>query len=136
MSAGRNMPQRGFQTDQGLRHGRVMLAMKGAQFVENLMTLLQSRMAEHLPAGNHLEGAAAKARRDLDAGVAGVLARGPPLHGHGAEVMIADGQVVGDTQDGSAKLAVGAAAQRAVAEIDLVALVAGGTQTRAAGNAA
>src|SRR5437867_8341518 len=111
MSAGRNVADGRFQTGERLRHGRVMLAMKGEQFVENVMALLHSRMAEHLSAGNHLEGDAAKARRDLDAGVAGVLASGPPLDGQGAEGVIADGQVVGESQDGSAKLAVGAADQ-------------------------
>jgi len=55
-------------------------------------------MAEHLSAGHHLEGNAAKARGDLDARVAWVLANGPPLPGHGAEVTIADGQIVGDAR--------------------------------------
>src|SRR5713101_3887789 len=135
MSAGRNVPDRGLQTGQGLRQGRVMLAVKGQQFVENVMALLQGRMMEHLSAGHHLIGDATETLGDFDMGMSRVFTGRPPTHGQGVEVVIAQNQVVGDAEDGGAEPAIGAAAQGAVAEIDLVALVTGGTQTGAAGDA-
>src|SRR5712692_989993 len=69
MSAGWNVPDRGFQTGQGFRHGRVMLAVKGEQFVENVMALLQGRMVEHLSAGHHVVGDATETLGDFDMGM-------------------------------------------------------------------
>ena len=125
------MPDRGLQTGQGLRHGRVMLAVKGQQFVENVMALLQGRMVEHLSAGHHVVGDATETLGDFDMGMSRVFTGRPPTHGQGVEVVIAQNQVVGDAEDGGPEPAIATAAQGAVAEIDLVALVAGGTQARA-----
>src|SRR5712691_12329812 len=99
------------------------------------MALLQGRMVEHLSAGHHVVGDATETLGDFDMSMSRVFTGRPPTHGQSVEVVIAQNQVVGDGEDGGAEPAVGATAQGPVAEIDLVALVAGGTQTRAAGDA-
>src|SRR5262249_12612513 len=94
----------------------------------------QAGVAEHLPAGDHLEGDAAEAQRDLDVAVPRVFALRGPGGGQGLEVMVAEHQVVSDAEDGGAERAVAVAHQRSVYYVYLITLVAGGPQAGAAGD--
>jgi hypothetical protein len=73
--------------------------MEGAQLVENVVPALDARMAEHLAAGDHLEGATAQAQTDPDADVPWILALARPLHGQMLKVVIAEDEVVGAAED-------------------------------------
>src|SRR5260370_8640908 len=108
-----------------------MVGGEGQEFVENVMAVLQGRMVEHLSAGHHVVGDATETLGDFDMGMSRVFTGRPPTHGQSVEVVIAQDQVVSDAEDGGAEPAIGAAAQGAVAEIDLVALVPGRTRTPA-----
>ena len=86
-----------------------MLAMEGHEFGDDVVPLLEARVAEHLSAGHDLVGDAAEAQADLDACVPWVLALALPGVGQGVEVLVALDEVVGGAQDGGAELAVAAA---------------------------
>ena len=55
------------QITQHFHHASAVLAMKGSQFVQDVVSPLDARMAEYLPAGHHLKGDATEAQADLDA---------------------------------------------------------------------
>src|SRR5436190_22649947 len=101
-----------------------MAAVEGRQLVEDIMPALDAGMAKYLPAGDHLEGDAAEAQANLDAGVPRVLALGGPLRRQPLEVVVAHDQVVGDAQDGGAEGAAAVSHQRTVGAIHLITLVA------------
>ena len=90
----------GLQIAEHLGHGRVVLAMEGIQFVEDVVTALDAGMAKDLAAGDHLEGNAAEAHTDPDMAVPGVLALAGPLRGQVLEVVVAADEVVRDAEDG------------------------------------
>ncbi len=101
----------------------VVVAVEGDQFVQDVVSALQARVAEHLAAGDDLVGDAAEAHGDLDACVPRVPALGLPDTGQDVEVVVAQDEVVGDAQDGGAEFAVAATHQGAIGFVYLVALV-------------
>jgi hypothetical protein len=109
-------------------------AVEGEQLVEDGAALAQAGVAEHLPAGDHVEGDAAKAGGDFHMAVTRVLAGGLPGGAEQAEAGVAPQEIVRDPEDDGAEGAVGAADQRAVGAIDAVALVARREQAGAAGD--
>src|SRR6516165_2611907 len=123
-----------FEVAQDLVHGRVVLAMKGRELVEDVMPSRDGWVPKDLPAGHDLEGDATEAQADLDAAVARVLALGTPLRRQHLEVVVANDQVVGDSEDRSAERAIAVADQGAVSFIDLVALVARGPEAGTTGD--
>jgi len=114
----------------------MVLLMEGDQLVEDVGSRLEAAMAHELPAGHDEEGQTAEARGDLDMVVPRVFALGLPAIGQSPEVVIAFEQVIGDPQKRCPQAAVGAADQRTVGEVDLVALIARGEQAGAAGDGA
>ena len=133
--AGRQLPDGGLQIAQHLGHAGVVVAMERRQLVEDVVPALHARVVKDLTAGDHLEGDAAEAQRDLDACVPRVLALGRPLRGQMLEVVVARDEVVGDAEDGGAQGAVAVAHQRSVGFVYLVALITGWSQPGAAGDA-
>jgi hypothetical protein len=122
------------QVAEHVGHIGVVFPMESDQLVENVMSPGDGRVAKDLPAGDHLEGDAAEAQADFDAGVAWVLAGRPPVVHQDVEVMVALDQVVGDAKDGATQGAVAAAHQRAVGMVDSVALIAGRKESGATGD--
>ena len=111
-----------------------MLGVEERQLAEDRVTLLATGVPEHLAAGNHLIGDSTEPLGDADAH--GLLShpRGHPGHLEGFEEPVTAQQIIGDHHDHGAQLAVGAAHERTVAAVDLVALVAGGIDPCATGN--
>src|SRR5260370_30411662 len=102
-----------------------MIPMTSIEFVQDVTAVLQAGMAEDLAAGHHLVGDAAKAQGDFDTRVPWVLALAAPAHGQDIEMPVTADQIVGNAQDGSPELTIGAADQRAVGSIHLIALITG-----------
>src|SRR6266852_6092593 len=111
-----------------------MLAMERTQLVQNVVSALDTRMAEYLPAGHHQKGDAAKAQANLDAAVTRILALSGPLGRQRLEVVVAHDQIVGNAEDGGAERTVAVAHQRAASLVYLAALVTGWSQACAAGD--
>src|SRR5262245_38614100 len=98
------------------------------------MAWLARGVWQDIGAGEHDEGEATKALGDLDADPTGVLVLTEPKMAFTLEVVVMPYEVVGGLHQGGAEAAVGAAPQRA-ALIDLIALIAAGSQAGAAGDA-
>ena len=97
--------------------------------MNHIIPLVAAGMAVgHLP-GHHVVGNPAEPAGDLDVDVAGVRALEPPAGGQDTEMLITWDQIVGDRQDRAAQVMVGAANQRAVASVDLVALMRSAQQS-------
>src|SRR6476661_784777 len=103
--------------------------MEGRQFVEDVVSALDTRMVEDLPTRHHLEGDTTEAHGDLDARVPRVFALGLPLGRQHLEVVVTDDEVVGDAEDGGAQGAVTVADQGTVGFVYLVTLITGRSQT-------
>ena len=71
-------------------HAGVVVAMEGAELVEDVVASLDARMAKHLLPGHHVEGDAAEALSDHDARLPCVLAQAGPARGQGLEDLEAD----------------------------------------------
>ncbi len=69
------------------------------------MASLQAGMAEHLAAGDHVEGDAAEAVGDADANSARLLSEGLPMVSQDVEVVVAKDQVIGNAKDGGKRTA-------------------------------
>ena len=100
MFARRDLADGRLQVAQQFGRAGVVVAVEGRQLVEDVVTALDGRVAEHPAAGDHLEGDAAETLADADVDVPGVLALSRPLPGPVLEVMVALDQVVGDAEDG------------------------------------
>ena len=105
-----------------------MLKRKPDQFIEDGIPLPSAGVLEGHPTGYHLVGDPAEPTGDLDTDATGVLAPEPPSRGQDREVIIAFDQVICNREDGGSQVAIGVSDQRAVATIDLVALVPRGEQ--------
>src|SRR5262249_34070434 len=108
--------------------------MEGIQFVEDVVPTLDARMSKDLATRDHLKGDAAEAKADPDVGVPWILALAGPACGQGLEVVVAEDQVIGDTEDGSAERAVAVAHQGPVGFVHFVTLITRWTETSAAGD--
>jgi len=53
------------QIAQSFDHARIVLALEGGQLVQDIMSALNTRMAEHLPARHHVKGGQNKDSRPL-----------------------------------------------------------------------
>src|SRR4029077_2207058 len=111
--AWRHLPDGRLQVAKHFDHAGIMLAMERTQLVQNVVSALDTRMAEYLPAGHHQKGDAAKAQADLDAGVTRILALSGPLGRQRLEVVVAHDQIVGNAEDSGAERTVAVAHQRA-----------------------
>jgi hypothetical protein len=85
----RQRSQRGVEIALQLGRRAVMLRMKGDQLGEDHLPVRQPRMVKDLAARDQLEGDAAEAQAELDAGVPRVLALRGPLAGQRLEVAVA-----------------------------------------------
>jgi hypothetical protein len=121
VSAARNLADRGEQIGHHLLHASVVLAMKSIELVQDVMSLLHRRMLEHLSASDDVKGDAAEAMRHAHVVGAWIVAQRFPACRHGAEVLIAADQIVGDVHDGGAEHVIGAAYEFAAGPIDLIA---------------
>jgi len=124
MFFGRDLREGQVQIAQALLIRRLVFEVEGKQLVEDVAALTQTRMAEDLSAGDHVERHAAKAARDLDMAEAWVFAGGLPGGGEHAEALVAQDQVVGDAHDDGAEGAVGATDEGTIGVIDTIALIA------------
>src|SRR5271155_613659 len=100
-----------------------MIKSKSDQLCKNVVPFLSARVPKAHLSGHYLEGDPAKPARYPDTDVAGVRILEPPSRGQDAKVLVAPDQVVGNHEDRTTQVAVGATHQRTVGVIDLVALI-------------
>jgi hypothetical protein len=109
-------------------------AMKDDQLVENRVPPLAAQVVEYHLARHHVVGNSAEPARHAHPH-GSRIPPGRTLHlSQSLEVCVATDQVVGDQHDGVTKRAVGAADQRTVRIVDLIALISRGIKSCSTGN--
>ena len=126
---------RGLEVPQELIASRIVLDGKADQFLKDVVPILGTRMVVRLPSGHHLVGDPAEPSGGLDTDIAWVLPLQPPTGGQDPEMVVTFDQVIGNHHDRAPQVAIGIPDQRAVAVVNLIALVAGGVQAGSARDA-
>jgi len=89
---------------------RAMVGMEGQEFAEEVIAGLTTGVGKELSAGDHGEGEAGEDFDDLDADPAGVTALAGPELAAGAEVVVAEDEVVSGLHQDGPEAVIGPAA--------------------------
>ena len=107
---GRELDCRGVEVSQKLIRSYRMFKSESEQLFKDVVPLLSARMPKGHSTGHHVKGDPAEAAADSDADVAGIRLLDPPSRGQDSEVLIAPDQVVGNDENRTPQVVVGAVA--------------------------
>ncbi len=111
-----------------------MIKSEADKLCKNVVPFLGARVPIGHSSGHHLEGDPAEPPPHSHADIAGIHLLEPPSCGQGSEVLVAPNQIVGDDEDRTPQVVVGASHQGTVWAIDLVALIPRREQAGSPGN--